>query len=263
MASSTKLESILEDAYRQIGAVDADVLYIYSDFRYFGQFTSEYPGRNEFCEAIVAPLLEQNKTILMPSFSYTATGKFDVLNTRTRLGALNKWMLKHPDRKRSEHPLFSYVAIGPAAASLVEGIGKSAFGHDSVHARLRNRKAGCLHIGRPVSEGNTVLHFVEQTCGATYRIHKSFRTEVFKGDDYIGTDYNAFLRRRDVDGEDFEFRFEKAAKRLFESNLVTQVGSDSDLSNVSFYWYDQALDCLLDSFYNDQRLFIDSDFMQY
>lgn len=255
-------ERMLEDAYRKVGAFDADILYIYSDFRNMGIHAAAYKNKNEFCDAVVSPLLKKQKTIVMTSFTYTTEGRFDVLNTPTNLGILNKWILKQPGFGRSEHPLFSYAALGPEA-KLVENIGKSAFGVDSVFDRLKLKKTGFLHIGRPVFMGNTALHHIEHICGATYRIHKAFNTEVFRENEYIGTDYTAFLRRRDVPGEDFDFDFKRAAEILNQKKLVSQVGSDHDLSNISFYWYDQTLDYMQDMFYKDQGIFINSNYIEY
>lgn len=252
----------LADAYQRVGAFEADILYIYTDFRTFGLHAQKYRNRDDFCSAFVAPFLARGKTVVLTTFTYTSEGRFDVLSTPTRLGAVNKWILGQTGVRRSEHPLFSYAALGPRA-DIVENVGKSAFGRDSVFDRLRGKRAAFLHIGRPVAMGNTALHYVEHICGATYRTHKAFRTEVFRGDAYVGTDYSAFLRRRDVPGEAFEFDFSKAASHLYAAGLVRQVGEDSDLSNVSFYWYDQTLDLLCDIFYKDAGIFIKSNFIQY
>ncbi len=257
-----ELAHILGEGYAAVGAYDADVLYLYTDFRHFGVHMAGYPDRDAFCAAVVAPLLERGKTVVLTTFTYTTEGRFDVLSTPTRLGAMNKWIVGQPAMQRSEHPLFSLAALGPRA-DLVVGVGKSAFGHDSVYARLRGCRTAFLHVGRPVSMGNTALHHVEQVCGATYRVHKAFRTAVYRGEAFVGTDYTAFLRRRDVPGENFEFEFSSAAAKLFERGLVRQVGSDRDLSNVSCYPYDDTLDLLCEAFYRDQRLFIKSDFMQF
>jgi len=255
-------ERMLELAYTKIGAFDADVLYVYTDFRHFGTYAAYYNSRDEFCRALVAPFLSREKTIILTAFTYTSEGQFDVLGSPTKLGAMNKWILSQPGCRRSEHPLFSYAALGSDAA-LVENIGKSAFGYDSVFERLYGRKTAFLHIGRPISFGNTALHYVEHTCGATYRTHKAFQTEVFRGKHYIGTDYSAFLRRRDIPNEAFEFDFSKAAEKIYNKGLVQQVGSDDNLSNISFYWYDTALDYLRDLFYEDQRIFIKSNYIGY
>lgn len=262
MIQCTDFERMLREAYHAVGAYDADILYVYTDFRNFGYNAVGYPSRSDFCMAVVSPLLCAEKTIVITTFTYTVEGVFNLAGTRTKLGAMNKWILDQPGHIRSEHPLFSYAALGPAANLLV-GVGKSAFGYDSVFHRLRGKRAAFLHIGRPVSMGNTAIHHVEHLCGATYRTHKAFHTKVFKGEQYIGTDYTAFLRRRDVPGENFEFDFSKASAALFEKGLIRQVGYDQDLSNISFYWYDDTIDILADMFYRNQKIFIKSDFICY
>ena len=257
-----EFERMLSQAYQSVGAFDADILYIYTDFRHFGTYAAGYENRNEFCKALVDQFLARGQTIVLTTFTYSVEGRFDVLNSRTKLGAMNKWILEQPGFRRSEHPLFSYAALGPDAG-LIENIGKSAFGYDSVFDRLKGRRTAFLHIGRPVSFGNTAIHHVEHMCGATYRIHKAFRTEVFRGESYIGTDYTAFLKRLDVTGESFDFDFSRAAAKLYNKSLINQVGSDLDLSNISFYWFDQTIDCLVDMFYEDPRIFIKSNFIGY
>jgi aminoglycoside N3'-acetyltransferase len=252
----------LHEAYAAVGAFEAEIIYLYSDLRGLGTLAADFPRRGAFCDALMAPFLSAGKTIVMTTFTYTSDGRFDVLSTPTTLGALNKWILAQPGVCRSEHPLFSYAAIGPRA-DIVTDIGKSAFGHDSVFTRLIGQRAAFLHVGRPVWMGNTALHHVEQLGGATYRVHKAFRTQVFRGDQFVGSDYSAFLRRHDVPGETFTFSFKAAADRLFALGLVRQVGSERDLTNVSLLWYDETLAALHRMFRDDPTIFIDSAFIQY
>jgi aminoglycoside 3-N-acetyltransferase len=258
----TPFASTIESAYESVGAFAADIIYLYSDLRSFGIHSRESPDRNSFCNLFIHPLLKRGKTVLMTTFTYTSQGRFDVLSTPTRLGALNKWILAQPERRRSEHPMFSYAALGPQG-HLVENVGKSAFGKQSIFDRLYGRRASFLYVGRPVALGNTVIHFVEQICGATYRIHKAFPTEVYRGEQYIGTNYTAFVRRRDIPNETFEFDFTKVAANLFAAGLVQQLGSDDEFTNISFLRYDQTLDALVEMFYKDPRIFIKSDFVGY
>lgn len=262
MTVPADLRNGLLEAYEKTGAHAAEILYIYTDFRHFGTFAAQCANREEFCRAFVDPFLDAGKTIVMTTFSYTSEGRFDVDKTGTNLGVMNKWILRQAGMRRSEHPIFSYAALGPQAG-LVENVGKSAFGASSVFERLRGKKTAFLHVGRPVHMGNTALHYIEHMGGATYRMHKAFKTEVFREGQFIGTDYTAFLRRRDVPGESFAFDFTKAARKLHESGLIRQVGSDHDLSNISFYWYDQTLDAMHSMFNEDQRIFIQSDFIGY
>ncbi len=252
----------LKRSYASVGAFEADYVYLYSDFRYFVKHLEEVGGRDRFCQEIVRPFLERGQTVLTPTFTYTISGCFDVLTTPTYLGASNKWFLQQPQVRRSEHPLFSFAALGPRV-DLLWNVGKSAFGHDSVYCRLKGKNAVFLHIGRPVSVGNTACHHIEQSCGATYRIHKAFHTKVYRGQEYVGSDYTAFLRRWDVDGQSFSSYFAKAAQALQEAKMIKTAGEDAPYSEISCYSYDKALLFLSDLFYKDQRLLIESDFLQY
>lgn len=243
--------------------LEGDIVYLYSDLRGLSAGCITRDDQDRLCASVVEPLLDRGKTVLMPAFSYTTSGQFQVRETPTRIGRLNKWMLGCADAERSEHPLFSYVARGPLAGTLMRGVGKSAFGTDSVFERLSGRGATFLHVGRPVWMGNTALHHVEQAGGATYRINKAFATEVYRDGDYIGTDYTAFLRRRDVPGETFEFDFRKGAELLFDAGLVAEIGENEKLTNFSAYSYDAALEVLKRGFDADPTLFINSSFIQY
>jgi aminoglycoside N3'-acetyltransferase len=252
----------IEDCYEKVGVSAPDILYIYADFRSLGTFINLFQNRNEFCEAFIKPLLKRGKTVVIPTFSYTASGIFEVDETPTRIGVLNKWFLDHPGRSRSEHPLFSDTAIG-SQKNLVENVGKSAFGRNSVMDRLCGKNTAYLHIGRPIYIGTTTIHYVEQMQGATYRVHKAFGTKVYKAGKYVGSDYRAFVRRSDVPGENFITDYRKGARKLYEEGLVSQVGLESEFTNISLYWYDQALELMNDLFEKDQTVFIASKFIGY
>jgi aminoglycoside N3'-acetyltransferase len=238
------------------------IAYIYSDFRGFASDLEGSIDRDRFCNAIVDPLLESGMTILAPTFTYTTEGVFETSETSTRVGLLNRWLLKQEGVRRSEHPLFSYAALGPQA-DLVENIGKSAFGRDSIFDRLQGRQCSFVHIGHEVSRGNTALHHVEHLCGATYRIHKAFKTQVYRSGHYVGTDYTAFLRRLDVQGQEFHHTFEKAAATLRQEGLIQETGDPEALRGIGCYDYDQAVSLLFDAFHRDPTIFIGTDFLQY
>jgi hypothetical protein len=86
---------------------------------------------------------------------------------------------------------------------------------------------------------------------------------VFESGAYAGTDYTAFLRRRDVEGHSFKATFQDASERLRQEGLIRQVGSDDELSNISCYCYDQAVRLLSQLFHEKQDIFLYKPFMQY
>jgi len=256
------LVSEIKKAYDTLDVGKASIIYLYSDFRALGAYLNEFDSKDEFLSAFMSPLLKRDITIIIPSFTYTTSGTFNTEATPTKIGTLNQWVLAQPGRQRSEHPLFSYAALGPQA-DIVLNIGKSAFGNDSVFTRLSGRKAAFLHIGRPVSHGNTTIHHVEQLCGATYRIHMAFQTKVYRGYNYIGTNYTAFLRRRDVPEYTFAFDFSQAAQQLYTAGVIRETGQPDKFTNFSFYGYDEALDFLMKTFFENQNVFIGKPFLQY
>ena len=259
--SYQSLENFFSSSYEDLDVNQYDFCYIYSDLRAFASKMVCGFEKNKFCSSIINPLLKSKKTIIIPTFTYTTEGVFEVEKTPTKLGALNSWILKQNNMKRSEHPMFSFASLGPKS-SIVEKCGKSAFGSDSIHERLRGKKCCIINIGRPIEFGNTLLHNVEQSCGASYRFHKTFKTRVFKKNEYIDSDYTAFVRRQDVPEHDFKFNFSKAAKMIYDEGVVKEVGDPALLSNVSLYDYDKTREILVKAFLNNTSIFLSKPFIQ-
>ena len=236
---------------------------MYSDLRGFATAVADDIKRDDLLQMLVDPLLQAGATLVTPTFTYTTSGRFEVTETQTRLGALNKWMLKQSEVRRSEHPLFSDAALGPQA-EIVENVGKSAFGRSSVFDRLRDRHCGFLHLGHDLETyGNTIVHYVEQQCGATYRIQKAFPTKVYRDGGYVGTDYTAFLRRRDVPLQDFATDFHKATDIMRDRGLLQEVGDAGALRHIIAYNYDESVELMAQLFYEDPNVFIGTEFIQY
>tara|TARA_B100000029_G_scaffold510781_1_gene603120 strand:+ start:190 stop:987 length:798 start_codon:yes stop_codon:yes gene_type:complete len=256
------LEHHFSQIYQKLGIEKYDLCYIYSDLRFFASCMKIDIDKDRFCKSIVNPLINLKKTVIIPTFSYTTEGIFYVEKTPTSLGTLNSWILKQPAVKRSEHPLFSFASLG-INSSIVENCGKSAFGKNSIHDILRNKKCCFINIGRPLKNGNTIIHNIEQSCNAKYRFNKVFKTSVFKNNKLFDSDYSAFLRRRDVPGHDFKFNFIKAAKVMYDEGIVNEVGDSQTLSNVSLYDYDKTHEILTKEFIKDNSIFLSKPFTDY
>ncbi len=259
-----KAYKFFEKQYNQLPIDSYENFYIYSDLRWFATELGKNLTKDEFCLAIVKPLLDKNKTIIIPTYTYTTEGNFDVLKTSTNLGTLNSWILRQKSINRSEHPLFSFASLGPNS-KIVENCGKSAFGENSVHEKLRGKKTCLLHIGKSLVLANTMIHHVEQYCGATYRINKCFKTKVFKNGNYIGTDYNAFLRRRDIPEFDFAFDLTRVCEKVYQTDIPKEIGNVNNSSNITLCDYDKLRSFFVESFLNDPTVFLSNEekFIQY
>ena len=230
-------------------------IYVYSDLREFGRNILSKEDKYKFLNTLLNELLHTGSTIVIPSFTYTTSGIFQVNSTKTHLGAFNNFIQQDIRSVRSEHPLFSFSAIGPNAEFL-KLIGNCSFGNDSVFSRLIGKGTTFLNIGRPISSGNTLVHYVEDENNAYYRFHKTFNTEVYRGDTYCGTNYSAFLRRRDVSGRTFETEFRLATDALYSKRKVASFGDPESYLGIFQYEYDDTLDILMELFKSNHEAFI-------
>ena len=257
--SYNDLENYFNKIFIKLGIDKYNFCYIYSDLRFFVSCMKIIVDKDRFCKSIINPIIKLQKTVIIPTFSYTTEGTFNVEKTPTSLGTLNSWILKQPSVKRSEHPLFSFAALG-SKSSFVENCGKSAFGKNSIHENLRNQKCCFINIGRPLENGNTIIHNIEQSNNAKYRFNKVFKTSVFKNNKLFGSDYSAFVRRQDVPGHDFKFNFTKASKILYDEGIVHEVDESTILSNVSLYDFDKTHELLVKAFLKDSSIFLSKPF---
>jgi aminoglycoside 3-N-acetyltransferase len=247
----------IEKAVSVMADSGAEIVYVYSDFRGFGQILAQdYQfSKADFFDDLIAIFKKYELTVLVPTFSYTTNGVFLVESTPTNLGALNKFVMRHPESIRSEHPLFSFSALGPST-SILNKVSKQAFGEDSVFSRLLNCKSYFLHIGRPVQAGTTIIHFIEQKYSAWYRYEKVFPTQVFYDSQFIGDGYSAYLRKLDHPGQTFETKFMKGADHLFRNGVMLESGLNENFMNISYGAVAEVYDCLSNEYSADKNFFI-------
>ena len=224
-------------------------VYIYSDLRYFFSIFKKKPIK--FLDKLLNYFLDCNLTIIVPTFSYTTEGIFNVSKTETRLGFLNKYILKNKQSCRSEHPIFSFSAIG-SNKNIVLNVPKEAFGRNSVHDRLLRKNACFLNFGRSLSEGNTLIHQIEKINNCSYRFEKKFSTKVYNKNKYIGTNYSAFLRKN----INLKMNFNKIYKKVKKEKFFYSYGHDKKFNNINLYSYDNFYDFLNENFKQDKKVFL-------
>jgi aminoglycoside N3'-acetyltransferase len=88
-----ELKDYFSEIHKKLNVKKYNFCYIYSDLRFFVSCMKNNLDKNRFCESIVKPLIDSKKTIIIPTFSYTTKGIFDVEKIPTSLGTLNSWML--------------------------------------------------------------------------------------------------------------------------------------------------------------------------
>jgi aminoglycoside N3'-acetyltransferase len=240
----------LDKFFFESGLYQSKYIYIYSDFRIFFSF---YKVKSNFhVKKILELFTKKGITCVVPAFSYTTEGKFNVKKTKSGLGFLSNFILKNLNHERSEHPLFSFIAIGKNKR-IVRNIGLSAFGKNSLHERLYKKNAFFLNFFRPIEQGNTLVHHIEQINKAEYRFDKRFNTRVYKNNKFIKTGYRAYLRKF-VDNKDHFFTFKKLLKKIKNKRLFHEIKLYN--SGVKVYNYDKFYDELNYFYSQDNEIFI-------
>ena len=228
-----------------------DYIYIYSDFRYF---LSQNLNNKKFVSDFLKIFLQKKKTLILPSFSYSKK-KFDIMQTKSSVGFLSNYILNKKNSLRSKHPLFSYIAIGPKK-NILKNIGKSAFGENSVHAKLLFKNCCFLHIGRDLKYGNTLVHHVEQNLNASYRFDKKFNVEVFSNNNFLDNNYKAYVRRNY--NKNTDFTFSKVLKTQKMKNLIIYLNREKNFKSLFFYPYDKFYFLLHSLYLKNNKIFIKS-----
>ncbi len=225
-------------------------VYIYSDFRFFLSENKE--DINKFMNSFLEIFLKNNQTIIVPAFSYSKK-KFEVKTTKSSVGFFSNYILKFKDSLRSEHPIFSYLAYGPNK-KIVYKVGKSAFGKDSVHERLLLNGCCFLHFGRKLSDGNTIVHHVEQNLAAPYRFEKVFKTKVYNKKKFIGTNYSAYVKKKF--NKSSLFSFEKVQKKIKKEKIIINLNNEKNLKSIFYYSYDEIYFFLHKLYLSNNKIFL-------
>ncbi len=227
---------------------DYEFIYIYSDLRYylikFGSNFSKY---------LINLFLKEKKTLIIPTFSYTTSGRFLINKTESKLGYLSNFILNSRNSYRSDHPLFSFAAIGPKK-KILNNLGKSAFGSNGLHRKLYKKNVCYLHMGRPLKQGNTMVHFFEQKYNVAYRYEKKFLTKVYRNKKYLGTNYSAYLRR--LNKKNNYFYFAKAYKEIKKRKFVKSYCDTNQFQKVEIYSYDRIYETFDELIEKDKNIFI-------
>ena len=228
-------------------------VYIYSDFRFF--LSENKNDMQKFMYLFLNIFLKNKQTIIVPAFSYSKK-KFDIKSTKSSVGFFSNYLLKLKDSRRSEHPIFSYVAYGPNK-KIVSKIGKSAFGKDSIHARLLLNGCCFLHFGRKLIDGNTMVHHIEQNLAAPYRFEKTFKTKVFDKKKYIGTNYSAYVKKNI--NKSSLFSFKKVQEKMKKEKIITDLNNEKNFKSIFYYSYDEIYFLLHKLYLFNKKIFLKSN----
>ena len=163
-----------------VGAADCDMLFVQTEIM-FG-LPNRSLKRKELLGILSDILLSLNvKTILLATFTYSFPNHeaFDVVNSKTSMGALLEYMRKLPQANyRTEDPLLSITILGEGKEKFMD-LPHNSLGPGSAFDRLHNEKGvKFLMFGGSFGESFTYVHHVEKMLEVPYRYDQSFTGEI-------------------------------------------------------------------------------------
>ena len=140
------------------------------------------------------------KNVLFPTFTFSFCNgeSFNVLKSKSKMGALNEYVRKMSNSLRSIDPLMSSVLVG-VDNDIVTNISKSSIGNGSTFDKLHNKKnVKFLFLGTKVGDCFTYMHYIEKMVKSNYRYDKVFEGEITDYEKTYKDKFELFVRYKDI-----------------------------------------------------------------
>ena len=163
--ASISFDELVQD-FRNIGIEDGDIIWVHSSLKSIG-YVEDGP------KTVINALLKAigSGTLVIPTFSQGTMYNlckdenfiFDLMESKTNLGAISSAFLKMKGITRSIHPTHSVSAVGKHAKGLTDShhIGNLAFGVNSPFGKLVEFNGKILGIGITLKHAPTQYHYIE------------------------------------------------------------------------------------------------------
>lgn len=167
----------------RIGAADCETLFIHSDVM-FGR-PAEGFKRKDYLSTLYEILLSLKvKSIIVPTFTYSFPNgeKYDVVNSKTSMGAFNEFVRKLDGRYRTDDPLLS-VSVPTSIQEMFNHVSNHSLGEGSA-LDILHHMAGVkfLFLGAEMGDCFTYVHYVEKVMDVPYRFDMKFEGDVIYPD---------------------------------------------------------------------------------
>ncbi len=169
----------IKNALISVGADECESLFIHSDV----MFGAPIGGikRNEFLGILFKTIEELKvKNIIVPTFTYSFPNgeDYDVINSKTSMGAFNEYIRKMNNRYRTEDPLLS-VSVPNDLKRRFDHVSDHSLGEGSALDIIHHMKnVKFLFFGAEMGDCFTYVHYVEKMMDVPYRFDMSFEGNV-------------------------------------------------------------------------------------
>lgn len=173
-------------ALKTVRADDCDTLFIHSDIM-FGLLHKGI-GRKELLEVLHEQICSLGvKNLIIPTFTYSFPNHedYDIMMSKTSMGAYNEFVRKMKERYRTDDPLLS-LSVPSALKALFGTISEHSLGIGS-GLDIIHHMGGVkfLFFGAEMADCFTYVHYVEKMMDVPYRFDMAFEGNVIYPDGQV------------------------------------------------------------------------------
>ncbi len=151
----------------------------------------------------VEMLVRRGWTLAFPAFtfSFTSSGQFDRENTPSETGVLADWVQHNIlGAIRTDHPIYSFVTVGPQAAALAACTSDTTFGDTSPFGLFEAQNAKIVMLGAGWNFC-TPFHRYEERAKVPYRFFKTFDGQITRNGTTAPTHAAMYVRDLTINAE--------------------------------------------------------------
>jgi FkbH-like protein len=172
--------------------------------------------------SIIRDLTKEGYTIALPSFtfSFCRGEKFSITKTPSETGILAEFILNNfTGAIRTQHPIYSFVCLGPESERFSFSSFESSFGLGSVFEVFEDMNATFVMMGCSW-KFNTFFHRFEELSNVPYRFIKQFCGDIDFGNGWKNCCVKMFVRNLEIDAIN---DFSEVIRQLKANELIKSV----------------------------------------
>lgn len=217
-----------------VGSGECETLFLHSDIT-LGRVSEQF-RRKEYLASLVRAIKRLNvHYLIVPTFTYSFCNgeEYDVLKTRTSMGALNEFLRKEEGRYRTDDPLLS-LSVPDEIKTKFSNLSEHSLGIGSGLDVLHHMKdVKFLFLGARLHDCFTYLHYVEKILDVPYRYDQPFTGTVVDENgnttertQYIHTACKGVKLREDTRFEDYLTEHGFLKKVPFGNSFVSCISEE-------------------------------------
>tara|TARA_Y100000816_G_C26105812_1_gene587621 strand:+ start:1334 stop:2206 length:873 start_codon:yes stop_codon:yes gene_type:complete len=142
----------------------------------------------------------KNGLIAVPVFNFDCinTGKFNRIKTPGETGAFGNFLLKKYYKKRSYHPINSFLIFGKNSLRLINHEHENCHGANSIWKYFIKENFKLVTIGHHYVRSFTIVHYLERLSGVKYRFDKLVEIQYINFKGRKKKKFEFFARKLDI-----------------------------------------------------------------